>query len=102
MDSSCDLIGIDVPKSPRPAAASTQGLALAGRGPPASRLALCTHFATPANIRVEDGCRQQYKDLISRGERVREFVRLAEEGARKAEVLPGHLRETLERHRLDF
>jgi len=29
-------------------------------------------------------------------------LRLAEDAARKAEVLPGRLRETLERHRLDL
>jgi hypothetical protein len=50
----------------------------------------------------QDGCRQQYKEMISRGERVREFLTLAEEAARKAEVAPGRLRATLERHRLDF
>jgi hypothetical protein len=50
----------------------------------------------------QDGCRQQYKEMISRGERVQEFIKLAEEAARKAEVAPGRLRATLERHRLDF
>jgi hypothetical protein len=50
----------------------------------------------------QDGCRQQYKEMISRGERVREFIEIAEEAARKADVAPGRLRATLERHRLDF
>jgi hypothetical protein len=50
----------------------------------------------------QDGCRQQYQEIIQRGERVREAVKLAEDTARKAEVVPGVLRETLERHRLDF
>lgn len=50
----------------------------------------------------QDGCRQQYKEIIGRGERLRELIKLAEDAARKAEVLPGTLRETLERHRLDL
>lgn len=50
----------------------------------------------------QDGCRQQYKEMIRRGERLRESIKLAEEAARKAEVLPGRLRETLEKHRLDL
>jgi hypothetical protein len=50
----------------------------------------------------QDGCRQQYKEMIGRGERLRESIKLAEEAARKAEVLPGRLRQTLEKHKLDF
>ena len=50
----------------------------------------------------QDGCRQQYKEIITRAERLRELIKLAEDAARKAEVLPGTLRETLERHRLDL
>jgi hypothetical protein len=50
----------------------------------------------------QDGCRQQYKEMIRRGERLRESIKLAEEAALKAEVLPGRLRETLEKHRLDL
>jgi hypothetical protein len=50
----------------------------------------------------QDGCRQQYEEIIRRGERLREAVKLAEDTARKAEVVPGVLRETLERHRLDI
>lgn len=50
----------------------------------------------------QDGCRQQYQEIIRRGERLREAAKLAEDTARKAEVVPGVLRETLERHRLDF
>jgi hypothetical protein len=50
----------------------------------------------------QDGCRQQYHEIIRRGERLKESIKLAEDTARKAEVLSGVLRETLERHRLDL
>lgn len=50
----------------------------------------------------QDGCRQQYRDMIGRGERLRESIKLAEDAARKAEVQPGRMREALERHRLDL
>jgi hypothetical protein len=50
----------------------------------------------------QDGCRQQYEEMIGRGERLRESIKLAEEAARKAEVQPGRLREALERYKLDL
>jgi hypothetical protein len=50
----------------------------------------------------QDGCRQQFQEIIRRGERLRDELKLAEDNARKAEVLPGMLREILVRHRLDF
>jgi hypothetical protein len=50
----------------------------------------------------QDGCRQQFQEIIRRGEKLRDEVKVAEDNARKAEVLPGLLRESLVRHRLDF
>jgi len=50
----------------------------------------------------QDGCRQQYQDMIGRGERLRESIKLAEDAPRKAEVQPGRMREALERHRFDL
>jgi hypothetical protein len=50
----------------------------------------------------QDGCRQQYHEIIRRGERLKDSIKLAEDNARKADVLPGLLRETLERHKLDL